>query len=517
MRTILVGKLPYKPYVKPQEKAELDILLTENPIRWVERNFDLELLPQQHAFVLAAWRNEKIAGAGCHSSLKTHGVACAICWFMARWWDARLVVTGPSEDQLKSVMAAQLRSLMMQSKTQFPKIGAHTWPFEDAREAFFKSPGDLENIQGQHSNNMMLVVDEGSKIQDEKNEAAMTSTMSSGDTSLLLIGNPIRGKGMFFDAFHTASAGYDTLKTISAFETPNFRDETHPDYDPQRFDGPFITLDDLESWRREDPRLKWYSHGFSTRRIYVWEMLKKRGRGDQDFRSRCLAEFPTETESQLLSHALLADSMAVEQLTNETKLASLDVGGQGRTLSVGHLRDGDRMIDEQEWGLDVKGYALVGAVIAWLAPHRQGLFALRVDANGAGGVIADLLEDEGFPVERVMWQLPPTAKYYYTEFANQRAQDAYRLLLMAQSKRFGGKLSQDTIRQLTQITYKLNNKGVILLNPKKQGERWDHADSAMMCYRPIGPSNAQDRSPVTQHAVPKVVEDHRRARYPAAS
>lgn len=51
--------------------------------------------------------------------MKTHAVVCTICWFMAR-----LVVTGPSENQLKSALVTKLRDLIQRSKTLFPNIGA---------------------------------------------------------------------------------------------------------------------------------------------------------------------------------------------------------------------------------------------------------------------------------------------------------------------------------------------------------------------------------------------------------
>src|SRR5204863_476872 len=83
-----------------------------------------------------------------------------------------------------------------------------------------------ERFQGHHAEHLLLVVDEASGVEEEIYEAAAGFLTSPG-ARLLLIGNPTRTSGEFFQAFHAARSFYSTIR-ISAFDTPAFTGERLP-------------------------------------------------------------------------------------------------------------------------------------------------------------------------------------------------------------------------------------------------------------------------------------------------
>ena len=64
-----------------------------------------------------------------------------------------------------------------------------------------------ENMQGFHEDHMMIVVDEASGVSDPIMEAIL-GTLTGSDNKLLLMGNPNRIEGVFFDAFNKDRYGF---------------------------------------------------------------------------------------------------------------------------------------------------------------------------------------------------------------------------------------------------------------------------------------------------------------------
>jgi len=83
-----------------------------------------------------------------------------------------------------------------------------------------------ERFQGHHAEHLLLVVDESSGVDEGIFEAA-AGYMTNPNARLLLIGNPTRTSGEFFDSFHSARGFYNTIH-ISALDTPAFTGERVP-------------------------------------------------------------------------------------------------------------------------------------------------------------------------------------------------------------------------------------------------------------------------------------------------
>ena len=73
--------------------------------------------------------------------------------------------------------------------------------------------------------------------------------------------------------------------TISCYDTPNFEG---------------ISEADLRGMGRDDPRLDENPWPQLLNRRWVWEILHTKGPDDDEYRTRCLGQFPKESQYQLI-------------------------------------------------------------------------------------------------------------------------------------------------------------------------------------------------------------------------
>lgn len=150
---------------------------------------------------------------------KTGFEAATFLWFITCFYNARIVCTAPTKQQLHDVLwsevakwmnnAPLLSVLLKWTKTYVYMVGYEKRWFAVARTA--TKP---ENMQGFHEDNMLFIVDEASGVADPIMEAIL-GTLSGENNKLLMCGNPTRTTGTFYDAFHEDRALY-ACHTVSA-------------------------------------------------------------------------------------------------------------------------------------------------------------------------------------------------------------------------------------------------------------------------------------------------------------
>ena len=154
---------------------------------------------------------------------KTAGVSGLILWHIAVFPDSKIPCTAPTSPQIKAVLWPELRKWVQnippELREWFPfdvqtdKVVIHE-NFAVARTAREESP---ESFQGFHAKNIMLIADEASGVPDAVFLAGQ-GVMSEDGAITILIGNPTRPVGWFFDAFHGDSAKYLCM-TISCVDS----------------------------------------------------------------------------------------------------------------------------------------------------------------------------------------------------------------------------------------------------------------------------------------------------------
>lgn len=197
----------------------------DNPRRFVEDVFQFEpgegIIPWQAEAMELIREVDRVAIRSGKGVGKTAMLAWLILWFLATRYEAKVVCTATSGHQLYDVLWAEcgvwirrirpeLRALLVfdVGKDHISMEGLKGVNFAVARTSRREQP---EALQGFHARNMLLVVDEASGVPDEVFEVG-EGTMSSAGAKTIMTGNPTRGSGYFYDAFHKDRKRWATMR-----------------------------------------------------------------------------------------------------------------------------------------------------------------------------------------------------------------------------------------------------------------------------------------------------------------
>lgn len=293
---------------------------------------------------------------------KTSGVAGLILWHLACFFDSKIPCTAPTSPQIKAVMWPEIRrwvwNIPDELKPYFPfditgDMAKLYENFAVARTAREESP---ESFQGYHAKNIMLIADEASGVPDAIYMAGQ-GVMSSHGAITILIGNPTRATGYFFDAFHADSDKYWTLR-VGCDDRAMVRDDI---VNPQ----------------------------------YVADMREKHGENSYEYRVRVLGEFHLEDAGIIIPRPWIdaAVGRAVEVDSHWT-VWGFDVS-DGRDKSAVAKRRGNTLLEKTKaWGGKTVEQS-VGVVVDEYYASRPGTEPdeICVDAIGFGAVAARMLRE----------------------------------------------------------------------------------------------------------------------------
>jgi hypothetical protein len=154
---------------------------------------------------------------------KTSGVACLMLWHLAMFDDSKVGLTAPTAPQIKAVMLPELRKWIY----NIPEKLKEWFPFDAQTDRVMLHENFIvartareensESVQGLHAKNMLMVFDEASGV-PEAIYLASQGIASSENAVSILIGNPTRGTGHFFDSHNSMSHKYWTM-TVSCADS----------------------------------------------------------------------------------------------------------------------------------------------------------------------------------------------------------------------------------------------------------------------------------------------------------
>jgi len=196
-------------------------LYKNNPVRFVQEVLGVTPDPWQAEFLMhIAKGNRRISVRSGHGVGKSTAGAWAMLWYLHLRFPVKIVVTAPTSSQLYDALFAELKRwikampqlLQDQLEVKQDRIevkDAATEAFISARTSRAEQP---EALQGVHSDNVMLVGDEASGIPEQVFEAAGGS-MSGHNAVTLLLGNPVRSSGFFYDTHNRLADDWVTMKS----------------------------------------------------------------------------------------------------------------------------------------------------------------------------------------------------------------------------------------------------------------------------------------------------------------
>ncbi|MHB8573561.1 MAG: hypothetical protein ACYDAY_11520 [Candidatus Dormibacteria bacterium] len=183
----------------------------------------VEFWPHQQNILTAVATSRRTAVASCNSIGKDFSAAHLVGWFVATRHHPLVITTAPTDRQVRHVLWGELRRLASKLG-DLPTPGVQEWKGRDGEliaVGFKAKDAEPERFQGYHAENVLIIVDEASGV-DEKVYSGIESAMASGNARLLLISNPTRSSGALFDAFHRRREAYRCIQ-IGAEDTPNFQ------------------------------------------------------------------------------------------------------------------------------------------------------------------------------------------------------------------------------------------------------------------------------------------------------
>lgn len=309
-----------------------------------------------------------ITGNGVGKSYLGAGIAL---WYALSHEPAKVVTTGPTFDQLRAILWANIFKAYHSSELESTATSVRhdLLQIQFADEWYVKgiNPDNIESASGYHGGNLIALVDEASALTAAKSEA-----IDSWDVAKkILFGNPLRPDGPFYELYqrhiHDPDPATVVIK-IPSTESPAIQAGL------RRSPDGFVGLDWLDDRRREY------------------------GEDSPWWKSHVMAEFPDSAEGQLVARdwidRAIAARVEAERDHTETVLA-IDLGaGRGGDRSVLLVRTGRRLLHlewSNQWPLEETARRAAELVRKYgVRPHR-----IIYDRSGLGEGFGVLLKNAG--------------------------------------------------------------------------------------------------------------------------
>ena len=425
-----------------------------NPLAFFRRELGRDMWWRQRQVLELLRDHDRVAVASANAVGKTFIAAGAGIWYLNSQALGYVVTTGASWLSLKKTLWPEIHRILSGAPNRdlanLGQLNELEWKIRPHWGAFAVSPKTPEMFAGYRTpHGVLVIVDEASGLSYEIMEA-IEGLCSSQGSKILMIGNPLRPMGPFFDSF--TSPAWHTM-SISALETPNY-----------------IT------GRNIIP-------GLATR-AWVEEKRITWGEDSPAYRARVLGQFPDTASDVVISLNLAEAAAGLHEVPAEGEVRfGVDVARYGDDDSVIQIVKGKTALEP----IVIHGQntmAIAGRVVHEIQQWKPK--RVNVDVIGVGGGVVDRLEevDNGKYADIVYGVnvgMPPNDEERYL---NVRAEGWY---IIKDWLKAGGKIWKDRaiIGELCSVKYKYSSTGKLQLEAKEKtkerlGRSPDKADALML-------------------------------------
>ena len=343
------------------------VVARKDPVWFSQRILCARPWGKQQEILRALQAHDYVAVRSCNGSGKTFTAALATIWWLCAHDEALVVTTAPSDRQVRELLWREIRHLHRRNGEMIGgKLTMNRLEFSEKRFGYGFSSNSTERFQGFHSENMLVIVDEASGVEEYVFDALLGS-MTSENAKMLMIGNPSSLAGTFYDAFHKKRKRWTTIH-ISAFDTPAFQD--HRGEGAETVDIPA---------------------GLATPK---WAQMIADQRGEQsaEYQFRVLGEFPDEADDTLIALRLVEAAVDREVFVADSgdTVMGVDVARFGSDQTVSVVRRGSEVLDVTAFGRsDLMG--TTGRIID--TARRFGVVTMHIDEVGLGAGVLDRVRE----------------------------------------------------------------------------------------------------------------------------
>jgi hypothetical protein len=430
-----------------------------DPVLLVQEVFDEEPDAEQAAIMMEVARGERqIAVRSGHGVGKTTTFAWLIVWFALTRFPQKCICTAPTSGQLVDGLISETKAWFR----KLPPMLADLFEIKSERIELIARPEESfiafatsraenpEALQGKHSENLLLLVDEASGVPEQVFEAS-SGSMSGHNATMVMAGNPVRSTGQFHDAFHEQKHKWKTHH-ISCVGHPRISED------------------------------------------FIEEMKERYGEDSNAYRVRVLGEFPKGDDDTVIAMELVDAALNRDVApTNVLPIWGLDCARFGSDRSSLAMRKGNRLLRKVDvWaGLDMM--QLAGTVkLLWdqTGKDKKGEFErpsmMCVDSIGIGAGVADRLREMGLPVRDINVSEAPSIKGIYL---NQRAELWFAMREWFETRAVNLCDDRKLMSELIGVRYKIHSTGKKAVESKddmkkrsKEKRSPDIADALMMTF-----------------------------------
>ena len=176
-----------------------------NPVLFAKEVLGAEPEPEQVQMLESVNNNRMTAVKAGHGVGKTTSLAWVILWFMFTRPYPKIPCTAPTMHQLRDILWAEISKWLSRSELlkQFFDWTVERVALKKQEEKWFavaRTATKPDAMQGFHSDSLLFVLDEASGINDVIFEPIL-GALTGAETKLIMVGNPTRTEGFFYDAF----------------------------------------------------------------------------------------------------------------------------------------------------------------------------------------------------------------------------------------------------------------------------------------------------------------------------
>ena len=355
-------------------------LWRSQPEKFVEHVFGAKPEKWQARVLQSLVEHDKIAIRSGHGVGKTALLSWIIFWWLLTRFPAKAACTAPTAHQLSDVLWGELAKwhrkmpeplgslFQVQSDRVCFKQESQN-AFAVARTARKEQP---EAFQGFHATHMLFLIDEASAVDDIIFEVGQ-GAMSTKGAKTLMVGNPTRTQGYFYDAFHKNRSQWQCFR-VSCLDSSQVD--------------------------------KKYAH----------HMSEAYGEDSYIYRVRVLGEFP-KAEVDVLIPLHLCESATQREIPDSEHYPvwGVDIARFGHDASALVKRQGSKILEPPLCWHNKDTMQMVGLIVeAYNATdHSQKPQTIYVDAIGIGAGVVDRLHELGLPVCGVNVAEQPSVKDRY--------------------------------------------------------------------------------------------------------
>ena len=382
-----------------------------------------------------------------HGSGKSRSLAVISLWHLLCYYNSNLLLTAPKIEQVRSVAFKEIADCLaaIERSEAWGWLAPHVVLMaEKVWIAGYKSGwfivaktaprGNPESLAGMHRDWYMIIADEASGIPDP-NFAVLTGALTDSRNRMLLLSQPTRPSGFFYDTHHSLSTRQGGVWHAIRMDS---RDSP--------LVSPSFIREKLDEYTEEEYQIKVCGEFPSHRDGYLM---------GREAAEKCINRVVIDPAVDEYGVMVLCDVGAGEYRDKSVAVVAL-VSGHG---SYGEIARRVQVIDVP-----------IMSNTRDLQDFSRGVFRLQadlespsvlVDAGGMGVAVVQSLESHGIDVQRVKWGSPCFRKSNRERFINLRAQAMVDASKAAAQGRLGiadGRWRRDLLDQMSRVPFSFDER-----------------------------------------------------------